>query len=52
MEITCGLVMDFVMMQIILKNAIMMGVIAVALMFKIIFVLIAHVLVDVSIHCL
>ena len=40
--------MDFVMMPTILKTAIMMAVIAVALMFKKTFVSTAHALADVS----
>ena len=48
MERLCGLVMDFVMMRTILKIAIMMVVIVVALMFKKTFVSTAHVLADVS----
>ena len=40
--------MDFVMMPTILKNAIMMVVIAAALVFKKIFVSTAHALADVS----
>ena len=48
MEKPCGLVMDFVMMQTILKNAIMMVVIVVALMFKKTFVSTAHAPADVS----
>ena len=48
MEKHSGSVMDFVMMQTILKIAIMMGVIAVALVFKKTFVSTAHALADVS----
>ena len=48
MEKRFGLVMDFVMMQTTLKNAIMMVVIVVALMFKKTFVSTAHALADVS----
>ena len=48
MEKPCGLAMDFVMMQTILKNANMMAVIAVALMFKKTFVSTAHAQGDVS----
>ena len=48
MEKPCGLEMDFVMMQTILKNAIMMAVIAVVLMFKKTFVSTAHAQADVS----
>ena len=48
MEKCYGLVIDFVMMQTILKTAIMMAVIAVAIMFKTTFVSTAHALADVS----
>ena len=47
-----GLVMDFVMMQITLKNATMMVVIVVALMFTKTFVSTAPALADVSMRCL